>query len=220
MLQTVESTWEEQLTEEFTKSYFTELMRQVKTAYQSKAVFPPQDRVFAALSLCPFPAVKVVILGQDPYHGAGQAEGLSFSVPEKIKLPPSLRNIYKELRDDVGINRGTNGSLEDWSRQGVLLLNSTLTVEEGKPGSHQGLGWEVFTDNVIKTISDKKEHVVFILWGKFAEAKADIIDGRRHLIITSPHPSPFSAHRGFFGSKPFSQTNKYLKKTGQETINW
>ena len=164
--------------------------------------------------------MKVVLLGQDPYHGDGQAHGLSFSVPDNIAIPPSLRNIYKELAADLGTTIPQSGNLEHWATQGVLLLNSTLTVERGKPGSHQGLGWETFTDAVIKKISDEKDHVVFLLWGKFAEKKSALIDDRKHLILTAPHPSPLSAYTGFLGCKHFSTCNAYLKKTGQTPINW
>ncbi len=212
--------WQKALDGELTKPYLKELQKIMSEAYKNKTVFPANENIFEAFRLCPFSQIKVVILGQDPYHGEGQAEGLSFSVPAGLRLPPSLRNIYKELQADLGVDRGQNGHLEDWAKQGVLLLNATLTVEAGAPGSHQGLGWETFTDGVIKTISDQKTNVVFILWGKFAEAKAVLIDGSKHLIITSAHPSPFSAHRGFFSSRPFSKTNNYLDKTAQRPINW
>jgi uracil-DNA glycosylase len=212
--------WQKELISETSKPYFIKLKEQVVESYSKGQIYPASQNIFKAFTLTDFDSVRVVILGQDPYHGDGQAEGLSFSVPEGTKLPPSLRNIYKELKDDLGVDRGQNGNLEVWAKQGVLLLNATLTVEAGNPGSHQGIGWEEFTDNVIKIISDKKSNMIFVLWGKYAEAKASLIDSTKHLIITSPHPSPFSAHRGFFGSKPFSQTNEYLKKTGQQTINW
>lgn len=212
--------WQRELKEELSKPYFLKLKELVTACYKQTNIYPASQNIFKAFSLADFDSIKVVILGQDPYHGEGQAQGLSFSVPESVKLPPSLRNIYKELKDDLKVDRGLNGNLEDWAKQGVLLLNATLTVEAGKPGSHQGLGWEEFTDNVIQILSDKKENVVFILWGKYAEAKAYLIDNQKHQIITSPHPSPFSAHRGFFGSKPFSKTNGYLNKTGQELISW
>jgi uracil-DNA glycosylase len=212
--------WQKALDEELAKPYLKELQKTVGGAYKNKSVFPAGENIFSAFTLCPLSQIKVVILGQDPYHGEGQAEGLSFSVPAGLRLPPSLRNIYKELQTDLGIDRGQNGHLADWAKQGVLLLNATLTVEAGAPGSHQGLGWETFTDSVIKTISNQKTNVVFILWGKYAEAKTTLIDSSKHLIITSAHPSPFSAHRGFFGSRPFSKTNAYLDKTGQTPINW
>ena len=212
--------WTKKIATELKKPYFNDLKAEISLRYKKQNIYPEQSAIFKAFNLCRFNDVKVVILGQDPYHGQGQAQGLSFSVPEGTKLPPSLRNIYKEIKNDTGIDRGMNGNLDDWAKQGVLLLNATLTVEDGKPGSHQGLGWETFTDEVIKNISEKKENVTFILWGKYAEAKTSLIDASRHFIITSPHPSPFSAHRGFFGSKPFSQTNSYLIKTGQKPIIW
>lgn len=212
--------WQKELSVEIHKPYFYRLLERISLDYERGILYPSPNNIFKAFALTDFNAVKVVLLGQDPYHGEGQAQGLSFSVPQGIKLPPSLRNIYKELKDDLGTERGLDGNLEDWAKQGVLLLNATLTVTASHPGSHQGLGWEEFTDYVIKTISDKKRNVVFILWGKYAEAKAGLIDTTKHLIITSPHPSPFSAHRGFFGSKPFSTCNTYLKKTGREIITW
>jgi uracil-DNA glycosylase len=220
MLEKLDGNWQNILKEELKRPYFDSLVRIINNKYQISTVYPDYNSIFKAFSLSAFKDVKVVILGQDPYHGEGQAEGLSFSVPEGKKLPPSLRNIYKELKDDLGIDRGQNGNLEDWAKAGVLLLNATLTVEAGKAGSHQGLGWEEFTDSVIKTISDQKENVVFILWGKYAEAKTILINTDKHLVIASAHPSPFSAHRGFFGSRPFSKTNHHLKKTNQKPINW
>lgn len=221
MLQNIENTdWHKALMSELEKPYFQKLTSFVEDAYQNEKVFPPPKNIFRAFSLCAYADVKVIILGQDPYHGAGQAVGLSFSVPEGERLPPSLRNIYKELKSDIGQDRGLNGNLEDWAKEGVLLLNATLTVSEGKPGSHQNQGWETFSDAVIKHLSEQKENLVFILWGKYAEAKADLIDKNKHLVIISAHPSPFSAHRGFFGSKPFSQTNDYLKQKGLKPIAW
>jgi uracil-DNA glycosylase len=217
----MEDTWKVRLKSEFEKSYFKELTETVRKAYLEKGlVYPAPQNIFNAFTLCPFDQVKVVILGQDPYHGEGQAHGLSFSVPEGVRLPPSLQNIYKELLSDVGTPITQNGNLERWAKQGVLLLNATLTVEAGKAGSHQGLGWEKFTDAVIKKISDEKEHVVFILWGKYAQDKGAIIDTSKHFVIKSPHPSPFSAYTGFFGSKPFSKTNAYLTAHGIQTIEW
>lgn len=216
----IEPTWKAALGAEFAKPYFADLSKTIKQSYLSEAVYPPPQLIFNAFNLCPFTQVRVVILGQDPYHGAGQAHGLSFSVPDGVKNPPSLHNIYKELACDLGVPLRTSGNLEAWAKQGVLLLNATLTVLPGQPGSHQGLGWETFTDAVIKTVSDQKKHVVFILWGKYAEAKKTLIDESRHLIIVSPHPSPFSAHTGFFGSRPFSRTNKYLLSHGQAPIDW
>ncbi len=216
----IEPSWKHALAEEFEKPYFSTLSQTVKAAFLAGPVYPPPKFVFNAFALCPFTSVRVVILGQDPYHGEGQAHGLSFSVPEGIKNPPSLQNIYKELASDIGVAPRTSGNLEAWATQGVFLLNATLTVLPGQPGSHQGLGWETFTDSVIKTISDQKKHVVFILWGKYAQAKKSLIDESKHFIIESPHPSPFSAYTGFFGSKPFSRTNEYLKSHGQTPIQW
>ena len=216
----VEPSWKAALQSEFEKPYFAELTAKVKEAYLEKTVYPAPKNIFNALELCPLDAVKVVILGQDPYHGPGQAHGLSFSVPDDIKTPPSLQNIYKEIKSDIGTDIPESGNLERWAKQGVLLLNATLTVEKSQAGSHQGWGWETFTDAIIKTVSDQKEHVVFLLWGKHAQAKEDLIDGSKHLILKAPHPSPFSAHTGFFGCKHFSQTNEYLKKNGLEEIEW
>lgn len=216
----IEPSWQAVLADEFTKPYFVALSRTIKDAYLRTPVFPPPALVFNAFTLCPFNQVKVVILGQDPYHGARQAHGLSFSVPDGVKCPPSLMNIYKELATDLGTPTRSTGNLETWAEQGVLLLNATLTVLPGQPGSHQGLGWEEFTDAVIKTVSEKKRNVVFILWGKYAQAKKSLIDNTKHFIIESPHPSPFSAHTGFFGSRPFSRTNEYLLKNGDQPIDW
>ena len=220
MLDILEPSWKTALAEESSKPYFTTLVQAVSSAYKTGLVYPPAELIFNAFNLCPFTTVRVVILGQDPYHGEGQAEGLSFSVPEEIKNPPSLRNIFKELESDLGLTPKNSGNLEAWAKQGVLLLNATLTVLPGQPGSHQGLGWETFTDSVIAKVSNEKEHVVFILWGKFAEAKKSLIDETKHLIIISPHPSPFSAHTGFFGSRPFSRTNEYLRKHNLDPIQW
>ena len=216
----LEKRWKEKLTNEFTKPYFVSLAGKVQESYQYRSVFPPLPLIFNAFALCPFDQVKVVILGQDPYHGEGQAHGLSFSVPEHIPIPPSLRNIYKEIQSDLGQPIPTSGNLERWAKQGVLLLNATLTVLPNTPGSHQGLGWETFTDAVIKKISEEKEHVVFLLWGKYAQAKAELIDTSKHLVLTAPHPSPFSAHTGFLGSKHFSKTNNYLKANHLNEIKW
>lgn len=212
--------WAKELTSELTQEYFKHLMGFVELAYQNETVFPKQTDLFSAFSLCDFKNVKVVILGQDPYHGINQAHGLSFSVPMGVTIPPSLRNIYKELHSDLGTTTPTTGDLTAWAKQGVLLLNATLTVKESSPASHQGQGWEIFTDAVIKKVSEEKEHVVFILWGKFAQAKATLIDSDKHLVLTAPHPSPFSAYTGFFGSKPFSKTNEYLVNTKQSPIVW
>lgn len=216
----IEPSWKEALEEEFGKPYFANLTKSVQDAYLGRTVFPPSQYIFNAFTLCPFDQVKVVILGQDPYHGTGQAHGLSFSVPDGVRVPPSLKNIYKEIKNDLGTEVPESGNLERWAKQGVLLLNATLTVEESNAGSHQGLGWEIFTDAVIKTISDQKEHVVFLLWGKYAQAKGTLIDETKHLILQAPHPSPFSAHTGFFGCRHFSQTNEYLTKQALAPIEW
>lgn len=216
----IEPTWKAALAEEFEKPYFANLTATVKAAYLERIVYPPPAQVFNAFALCPFDAVKVVILGQDPYHGPGQAHGLCFSVPDGVRTPPSLQNIYKEIKADLGITVPESGNLERWATQGVLLLNATLTVEAGNAGSHQGLGWEKFTDTVIKTISDQKEHVVFLLWGSYARSKAALIDLNKHCILEAPHPSPLSAHRGFLGCRHFSQTNQYLAAHGLTTISW
>lgn len=216
----IEPSWANKLQEEFDKDYFVSLTAFVRSAYLSNAVHPKHVDLFNAFNLCPFEKVRVVILGQDPYHGIGQAHGLSFSVRKGVSIPPSLKNIFKEIASDVGTLIPTSGNLEHWAEQGVLLLNATLTVESGLPASHQGQGWETFTDAVIKKISDEKEQVVFLLWGKYAQAKASLINSKKHLILTAPHPSPFSAYTGFFGSKHFSQTNAYLKKHGHKPIIW
>ena len=191
-----------------------------RVAYSSNDIFPLRKDLYRALQLSPLNTVKVVIIGQDPYHGTNQANGLAFSVNKGIKIPPSLRNIYKELEDDLGIDTPKHGDLTEWAKQGVLLLNSVLTVQKDTPGSHRSLGWEEYTDSVIKEISLQKENLVFILWGKYAEQKRELIDEKKHLLIISPHPSPFSARRGFFGSKPFSKTNTYLREHGISPIDW
>jgi uracil-DNA glycosylase len=217
----IEESWKEVLKDEFEKPYFKELTEFVKQEYETETVFPHPKSIFNAFELTPFNDVRVVILGQDPYHGQGQAHGLSFSVVEGVRNPPSLQNIYKELESDVGIPiAAKNGDLTRWAKQGVLLLNATLTVRANTPGSHQGKGWEQFTDAAIKALSDKREHLVFILWGNYAKAKGAHIDRTKHLVIESPHPSPFSAHSGFFGSKPFSKTNEYLESQGESVISW
>ena len=216
----LEPSWKKILNGELKKSYFLTLSTELQRLYSSGQVFPPRPLIFNALNLCPFEDVRVVILGQDPYHGVGQAHGLSFSVPDGIKTPPSLQNIYKEIKSDLGHNIPTSGNLEHWAKQGVLLLNATLTVGSGKPGSHQKLGWETFTDAIIKKISDEKEHVVFLLWGNFARSKKSLIDGTKHLVLEAPHPSPFSAYTGFFGCKHFNKTNAYLGKHSITSITW
>ncbi len=216
----IHPSWLQVLKSEFEKDYFKQLKQFLLTEKQNHTVYPPGKFIFNAFNLTPFDAVKVVILGQDPYHGKGQAHGLSFSVPPGIKQPPSLKNIFKELHNDLNIPIPESGDLTCWAKQGVLLLNATLTVQEKRPASHQGKGWETFTDTVIKTISDKKQHVVFILWGAYAQQKIPLIDPSKHFIIRSPHPSPFSANRGFFGSKPFSKTNQKLSEWNTKPIDW
>lgn len=216
----IEPSWKEVLKEEFDKSYFKNLVEFVRLEYQSQKVYPPGKLIFSAFDHTPFDKVKVVLIGQDPYHGAGQAHGLSFSVPEGIAQPPSLKNIFKELNTDLGIPIAKSGNLERWADQGVLLLNATLTVRASQAGSHQKKGWEEFTDAAIRKLSEQKENLVFILWGVYAQKKGSIIDTEKHFIIKSPHPSPFSAYNGFFGSKAFSRTNAHLKSLGKEEINW
>lgn len=217
----IEESWKEKLVDEFEKSYFATLTQFVKNRYLESQVFPPPQCIFRALDLCPFEKVKVVILGQDPYHGKGQANGLSFAVGASNKIPPSLQNIFKEVESDLGTKLvHSDGDLTRWATQGVLLLNATLTVEAGIAGSHQGKGWELFTDAIIKKLSDERDHVVFILWGNYAKAKGAHVDRAKHLVIDSPHPSPFSAFNGFFGSKPFSKANAYLVANGRTSINW
>lgn len=216
----IEPKWKSALAAEFEKSYFQDLTTSVKQAYVDRVVYPAPQSVFNAFTLCPFDQVKVVILGQDPYHGPNQAHGLAFSVPEGVRTPPSLLNIHKEIKADLGTEVPDNGNLKRWAKQGVFLLNATLTVEAGNAGSHQGLGWEQFTDAVIKTISDQKEHVAFLLWGSYARSKAPLIDTQKHLILEAPHPSPLSAHRGFLGCRHFSQTNTFLENNNLQPIKW
>ena len=212
-------TWKEVLQPIKESDYFKNLWEKVKLQYNSTQCFPPKDEIFRALELTEFDDVEVVIIGQDPYHKDGQANGLCFSVSENVTAPPSLKNIFIELKEDVGVER-KNTDLQDWAKQGVLLLNATLTVQAHQPNSHKNLGWEVFTDFIIKEISDKKENVVFVLWGAFAQKKASLIDSNKHHILQSAHPSPFSVYRGFFGSKPFSKINNYLLEKGKKTIVW
>lgn len=216
----IEASWKNLLHREFAKDYFRKLIDFVKSEYKSDTIFPPGKDIFRAFDLTSVDDVKVVILGQDPYHTPGVANGLAFSVHSDNKLPPSLRNIYKELQSDLGVDSPENGDLSKWAKQGVLLLNSTLTVRKSDAGSHQGKGWEDFTDEVIKALSEIKENLVFILWGAYAQKKGSVIDEKKHLVIKSAHPSPFSADRGFFGSKPFSRANEYLKNNGLGPINW
>ena len=205
--------------EESQKDYYKKLHEFIYKAYEESTVFPDKKNIFAALKYTPYENVKVVILGQDPYHGVGEANGLCFSVNRGVKMPPSLRNIYKELYDDLEIER-EDTDLSDWAMSGVLLLNSVLTVEKDKAASHKFVGWEEFTDSVIKKLSEREEPIVFILWGNFAKSKMKYITNPNHLILSSAHPSPLSAHNGFFGSKPFSKTNEFLKKNGMEEIKW
>ena len=212
--------WDQILSVIENSSGFHVFMNKINQLYDEKVVYPEQDNIFKALKLTPYSNVKVVIVGQDPYHGENEANGLSFSVSPGIKLPPSLKNIYKELYDDLKIDRKDNGDLTDWAEQGVLLLNAVLTVEKDKPASHRNFGWELLTDYIIKTLNEKKEPIVFILWGNFAKNKAKLITNQRHLIITSSHPSPFSARYGFFGSKPFSKANNFLISNDITPIKW
>ncbi len=211
--------WDYVLREEYEKDYFLKIKERIRREYDSKMIFPPANRVFYAFRMTPYKDTRVIILGQDPYHGVGEANGLCFSVNEGVKMPPSLSNIYKELYNDLGIVR-TKTDLSDWAKSGVLLLNSVLTVEKDKPASHKMIGWEEFTDTVIKKLNEKDEPVVFILWGNFAKSKIKYITNPKHLIISSSHPSPFSVNYGFFGSKPFSRTNKFLRENNLKEIEW
>jgi uracil-DNA glycosylase len=221
MIQSIDTTWKEQLEDEFEKIYFKELSSFVTQEYTTSDCFPPKEFVFSAFNYCSFEEVKVVLIGQDPYHDIGQANGLCFSVADGIKHPPSLVNIFKEIHTDLNIEFPVSGDLSRWAKQGVLLLNATLTVKAHKAGSHQKKGWEKFTDAVIQKISDEKEHVVFLLWGGYAKKKGAKIDVEKHCVFTSGHPSPLSANRGYwFGNKHFSQTNAFLKETEQKEIVW
>ena len=214
------TTWNEILSEEMKKDYYQELLAFVQKRREEVSVFPEEKNVFRALELTPFESVKVVILGQDPYHGFGQAHGLSFSVQKGIPLPPSLKNIYKELQEDIGGEFPTEGDLSHWAKQGVLLLNTVLTVEEGNANSHKGMGWETLTNRLIESLNELKHPVIFILWGKPAQDKEKLITNPNHIILKAPHPSPLSAYRGFFGSKPFSRVNDILIQQGQSPIRW
>ena len=216
----MESDWTEVLDRVLASPDFFELFQFINKERLSQTIYPTEENVFNAFRLTPYARTKVVILGQDPYHGEGQANGLSFSVEKFKKIPPSLQNIFKELFDDLRITSPQNGDLQNWAHQGVLMLNNSLTVEKGMPGSHQGKGWEKFTDSVLKVINKKRNNVVFILWGRKAQEKCNFIDKNNHLLLESAHPSPFSAHNGFFGSKPFSKTNTYLKQKNIEPIDW
>ena len=212
--------WKENLNDEFTKPYFTQLTEFVRNEYKTQTVYPPAKEIFNAFDCCDFDETKVVIIGQDPYHGAGQANGLCFSVHPNVKMPPSLQNIFKEIESDLGKPFPANGDLSRWAKQGVLLLNATLTVRASTAGSHQNKGWEQFTDAVIQQVSEKKNNIVFLLWGAYAQKKGQIIDRNKHLVLASAHPSPFSVHNGFFGNKHFSKTNDYLRSKGITPIDW
>lgn len=216
----IEQGWKQELNAEFDKDYFRRLTTYVKHEYATSRIYPPGSRIFAAFDATPFDKVKVVILGQDPYHEEGQANGLCFSVNDGVPFPPSLMNIFKEIKSDIGTDIPRSGDLSRWARQGVLLLNATLTVRAHAAGSHQGQGWETFTDEAIARLATRREHIVFMLWGAYAIRKGAFIDRERHLVLTSPHPSPLSAHRGFFGNHHFSQANAYLAAHGETPIEW
>lgn len=216
----IEQSWKTRLQNEFEKEYFIDLTNFVKKEFNSQIVYPPGRLIFNAFDKCPFENVKVVILGQDPYHGPGQAHGLCFSVKDGVAFPPSLINIFKEINDDLGTTLPDSGNLERWAEQGVLLVNATLSVRAGQAGSHQNKGWELFTDEVVRLVAEEKEHVVFILWGSYAQKKGETIDRTKHFVLASPHPSPLSASRGFFGNKHFSKANKYLEEHGMEPVEW
>ncbi len=217
----IDQSWKDILKHIFVKDYFNDLVSKVKDEYKNETVYPKGQKIFNAFNLCPFDKLKVVILGQDPYHGENQANGLCFSVNKGILLPPSLKNIYKELKSNFNDFSYSDGDLSHWASSGVLLLNSILTVRKGLPGSHQNLGWERFTDEIIKIISNKKRNIVFILWGSFAKSKIQLIENKKnHLILSSTHPSPFSAYNGFFGNNHFKKTNEYLNRNDLSEINW
>lgn len=216
----IESSWNKVLEKEFSKPYFTDLVAFVKTEFVNHSIYPTGKQIFAAFENAPFDDVKIVLIGQDPYHGESQANGLCFSVNDGVKFPPSLQNIFKEIRSDLGKEFPKSGNLERWAKQGILMLNATLTVRANNPGSHQKKGWETFTDAVIAAVNDQKTGIVFILWGAYAQKKGEIIDKTKHFVIESPHPSPFSADKGFFRSKPFSKTNEFLKDKNLIEIDW
>ena len=216
----IEESWKMRLAPEFEKDYFRTLTDFVREEYTHYLVYPPGKLIFNAFNLCPFDKVKVVIIGQDPYHGPGQAHGLCFSVNDGVRFPPSLVNIFKEIKEDIGADAPATGNLTRWAEQGVLLLNATLTVRAHQAGSHQNRGWETFTDHVISTLSQQRDNLVFILWGSYAKSKSALIDHQRHMVLTSPHPSPLSAHRGFFGNHHFSTANAYLASHGRTPIIW
>lgn len=216
----LQNDWVHYLEAEFEKEYYIKLRQALKQEYSRATVYPDMYHIFNALHMTPYAETKVLILGQDPYHGPGQAHGLSFSVQEGVPFPPSLRNMLKELQDDLGIPLPKHGCLEKWAKQGVLLLNSVLTVRQGEPNSHRMLGWELFTDRVIEVLNEREQPIVFILWGRHAQDKLRMIDRNRHFVLMSPHPSPLSANRGFFGSRPYSKTNEFLRSIGQQEIDW
>ena len=216
----IEESWKKQLQPEFGKDYFIKLTDFVRNEYKSTQIYPPGKLIFNAFNLCPFDKAKVVIIGQDPYHGPGQAHGLCFSVNDGVPFPPSLKNIFKEIQDDLGIPVPESGNLTRWANQGVLLLNATLTVRAHQAGSHQKKGWEEFTDAAIRALAEQREHLVFILWGSYAQKKGAFIDRNKHLVLASAHPSPLSAYNGFFKNKHFSRANEYLVAHGQEPISW
>ncbi|MBM7689559.1 uracil-DNA glycosylase [Enterococcus ureilyticus] len=216
----IHNSWQEVLEEEFTKEYYLNLRDFLKQEYNQQTIYPDMYHIYSALELTPYEEVKVVILGQDPYHGPNQAHGLSFSVQPGVRIPPSLMNIYKELQADLGYSPVSHGFLESWAKQGVLLLNTVLTVRNGQAYSHRGQGWENLTDAIIKKLNERDKPIVFILWGKPAQEKIKMIDTNKHIIIKSPHPSPLAAHRGFFGSRPFSKANQALEQLGETPINW
>jgi uracil-DNA glycosylase len=216
----IANSWKQLLQEEFAKPYFAQLAESVRMEYSAGTVYPNGRDIFRAFDLCDPQDIKIVILGQDPYHGHGQAHGLAFSVPRGVQIPPSLHNIFKEIQQDIGISAPLDGNLERWATQGVFLLNTILTVRRGEPGSHRTIGWQLFTDVVISLISKTSEHACFMLWGSYAQSKAPLIDQGKHLILKAPHPSPFSAHKGFLGCKHFSRANVYLRGRGKTPINW
>ena len=216
----IEQSWKERLSSEFEKAYFSQLITFVKEEYRQRTIYPPGPCIFSAFEHCPFDKVKVVILGQDPYHEPGQAHGLCFSVNDGVPFPPSLVNIFKEIKADIGTDAPATGNLTRWAEQGVLLLNATLTVRAHQAGSHQNRGWEAFTDAAIRALAEEREHLVFILWGAYAQRKGAFIDRNKHLVLSSAHPSPLSAYNGFFGNKHFSRANDYLKANGETEIVW
>lgn len=217
---TLNNSWKQLLEDELQKQYYQDLLAFIEIEYKTKTVFPPYDKIFRAFNLINPNDIKVVIIGQDPYHGDNQANGLAFSVYKGCKIPPSLRNIYKELHEDIGCEIPDHGNLQEWANEGVLLINSVLTVRQSEAYSHKNKGWEIFTDTVIKILSEKFTHIVFVLWGASSQKKSVLIDTSKHCIVQSAHPSPLSAFRGFFGSKPFSQANEYLKKNNRQEVHW